>query len=124
MKESTRRVKDILTPQGATPHPPRSLALVATGRLPFPKQAERDIALPDPPQRQRFPKEWQNSASRMEFFTCPHEFNSAHVAARGWHRAGPRQSPTGVNVACKTQQYGTVKGRSVRDSFTFNDARS
>jgi hypothetical protein len=59
----------------------------------------------------------------MEFFICPHEFNSAHLAARGWHRAGKGNSER-VNVACKTQQYGTVKGRSVRDSFTFNGARS
>src|ERR1700719_585350 len=61
---------------GASRH--RTLAII-------PKQAEGDITLPDPPRPQGSPKEWQNSASRIEFFIRPHEFNFAHLAARSWH---------------------------------------
>ena len=88
-------------------HAPRALPLTRLARwrwsppaaCQFPKQAEGDITLPDPPRPQSFPKEWQNSASRMEFFTCPHEFNLAHLAARSWYLGMPKQSPTGTNVA-------------------------
>ena len=60
--ESTRRVKDILTPLGAAPHPPRSLALSLTNRLQYPQASEGDITLPDIPRRQGLAKEWQKSA--------------------------------------------------------------
>jgi hypothetical protein len=48
-EESTRRVKDILTPLGAIPHPPRSLALVAPTLANFPKQAQCDTTHPQIP---------------------------------------------------------------------------
>jgi hypothetical protein len=68
-KDGTRRVKDILTPLGAAPHPPRSLALAANHPFAIiPQASGGDIPLPDPPRAQNFLKQWQNSASRIKNF--------------------------------------------------------
>src|ERR1700719_585351 len=56
MKDRTRRVKDILTPLGATPHPPRSLALVATGRLPLSPSKRRATSHSQIPHVRKVPR--------------------------------------------------------------------
>lgn len=73
----TRRVKDVLTPLGATPHPPRSLALVAE---PFANpQATAATAHPQIPHaREALLKEWQNIALCMEFSVRPHQNHFVH----------------------------------------------
>src|SRR5260370_28956502 len=105
-------------------HAPRALPLTRLARwhwsppavCQFPKQTDGDITLPDPPHRQRSPKEWQNNASRMEFSTCPHAINFAHLAACSWYLGVPKQRPC-ANVAWHAQP-SIGKGRTLGDSLT------
>jgi hypothetical protein len=61
-------VKDILTPLGAAPHPPRSLALVATRRLPNPHASGGRHHTPrHPPRRQGSAKQWQKKVLIVSF---------------------------------------------------------
>ena len=51
------------TPQGVAPHPHRSLGACRHPPLAkSPRKRGFDIALPDPPHAQRFPKQWQKKA--------------------------------------------------------------
>src|SRR5262249_617484 len=64
MIKNTKRVRDILTPQGATPHPHRLLALVANPPpARSPRKRGRTSHPQHPPRRQRFRKQWQKKAS-------------------------------------------------------------
>ena len=61
---------------GRYPSPASLAGAGRVGRLPIPKQTECDSTPPDPPPAERLLKEWQNSASRMEFSVCPHSNSS------------------------------------------------
>jgi hypothetical protein len=63
MSRSTRRVRDSTRPKALPLTRIARLALVVTRRLPSPHASGGfDIALPDPPHAQLFPKQWQKKA--------------------------------------------------------------
>ena len=76
-QKSTRRVKDILTPLGAAPHPPRSLALSRlVPACQVPTQAAGDITLPDIPHIGRVSR---NNGKKEPGANFPLSIDVAHI---------------------------------------------